>query len=55
MAGGAVAHNFERDPPCHVKLNLVQRFQSRRFKCESLQRTTDGRWTPSDGKSSHGL
>jgi hypothetical protein len=29
--------------------NLVQGFQRRRFKCESLRRTTSG------GKSSHGL
>jgi hypothetical protein len=25
--------------------NLVQGFQRRRFKCESLRRTTDGRTT----------
>jgi hypothetical protein len=49
MEGGAVGHNFERDPPCQVWFNLVQVFQRRRFKCESLRRT------PSDGKSSHGL
>ena len=53
MEGGAVGHNFERDPPrdhpCHVRFTLVQWFQRRRFKCESLRRT------PSDGKSSHGL
>ena len=53
MEGGAVGHNFESDPPrdhpCQVRLNLVQRFQRRRFKCESLRRTA------SDGKSSHGL
>ena len=62
MEGGAVGHNFERDPPrdhpCQVRFNLVQRFQKRRFKYESLRRTTDGRTvrrTPSDGKSSHGL
>jgi hypothetical protein len=58
MEGGAVGHSFERDPPrdhpCQVRFNLVQRFQRRRFKCESLRRTTDGR-TPNDGKSSHGL
>jgi hypothetical protein len=49
MEGGAVGHNFERDPPmdhpCQVWLNLVQGFQRRTFKCESLRRTTDG-WTP---------
>jgi hypothetical protein len=41
-----------RDHPCQVRFNLVQRFQ-RRFKCESLRRTTDGRTDgrmPSDGK-----
>jgi hypothetical protein len=37
-------------------VNLVQRFQRRRFKCESWRCTTDGRRrTPSDGKSSHGF
>jgi hypothetical protein len=46
MEGGAVRHNFERDPPCQVRFNLIQRFQRRRFKCERL------RHTPSDGKSS---
>jgi hypothetical protein len=58
MEGGAVGHNFERDPPrdhpCQVRLNLVHRFRRRRIKCESLRRTTDGRM-PSDGKSLHGL
>jgi hypothetical protein len=43
MEGGAVGHNFERDPPkdhpCQVWFNSVQGFQ-RRFKCESLRRTT---------------
>jgi hypothetical protein len=48
MEGGAVEHNFERDPPrdhpCQVWFNLVQRFQ-RRFKCEKLRRTTtDAKW-----------
>jgi hypothetical protein len=47
MEGGSVAHNFERDPPkehpCQVWFNLVQGFQRRRFKCESLRHTTDGR------------
>ena len=60
MEGGSVGHNFERDTPkdhpCQVWFNLVQGFQRRRFKYESLQRTTDGRRRmPSDGKSSHGL
>jgi hypothetical protein len=60
MEGEAVGHNFERDPPrdhpCQVRFNLVQRFQMRIFKCESLRRTTDGRRRmPSNGKSSHDL
>jgi hypothetical protein len=54
MEGGAVGHNFEKDPPkdhpCKVWFNSVQGFQRRRFKCESLRRTTDGRM-PSDGKA----
>jgi hypothetical protein len=41
-------HNFERDPPkdhpCQVWFNLVQGFQRRTFKCESLRRTTDAKW-----------
>ena len=52
MEGGVVGHNFERDPPkdhpCQVWFNLIQGFQRRRIKCESLRRT------PSDGKSSPG-
>ena len=56
MEGGAVGHNFERDPPrdhpCQVWFNLVQRFLRRRFKCEKL---TDGRRTLTHDKSSHGL
>jgi hypothetical protein len=40
MEGGAVKHNFERDPyrkhPCQVWFNLAQRFQRRRFKCDLL-------------------
>jgi hypothetical protein len=43
MEGGAVGHNFERDPPrdhpCQVWFNLVQRFQSTRFKCDLLSFT----------------
>jgi hypothetical protein len=39
MEGGAVGHNFERDPPrdhpCQVWFNLVQR---RRFKCDLLSK-----------------
>ena len=50
MEGRSVGHNFERDPPkdhpCQVWFNLVQGFQRRTFKCESLRRM------PSDGKSS---
>jgi hypothetical protein len=50
MEDGAVRHNFERNPPkdhpCQVWFNLVQGFQRRRFKCESLQRTTDGKSSP---------
>jgi hypothetical protein len=41
MEGGAVGHNFERNPPrdhpCQVWFNLVQRFQ-RRFKCDLLSK-----------------
>ena len=48
---GLSRHNFERDPPkdrpYQVWFNLVQGFQRRRFKCESLQR-----WMPIDDKSS---
>jgi hypothetical protein len=51
MEGRSVEHNFERDPskdhPCQVWFNLVQGFQRRRFKCESL----DIRQMPSDGKN----
>ena len=39
--GGAVGHNFERDPPrdhlCQVWFNLVLQFQ-RRFKCDLLSK-----------------
>ena len=45
MQDGSVGHNFERDPPkdhpCQVWFNLVQGFQRKRFKSESLRRTTD--------------
>ena len=41
----AVGHNFERntpkDYPFQAWFNLVQWFQRRRYKCESLQCTTD--------------
>ena len=47
MEGGAVGHNFERDPPkdhpCQVWFNLVQGFQRRRFKYESFTTYDDGR------------
>jgi hypothetical protein len=47
MEGGAVGHNFERDPPkdhpCQVWFNSVQGYQRRRFKCASLRHTMDGR------------
>jgi hypothetical protein len=40
MEGGAVGHNFERDPPkdhsCQVWCNLVQWFQRKRFKCDLI-------------------
>jgi hypothetical protein len=42
MKGGAVGYNFERGPskdhPSQICLNLVQLFQRRRFKYESLWR-----------------
>jgi hypothetical protein len=49
---------FDLHPKDHSTkgwLQLSQWFLRRRFKCESLRRTTGGRRTPSDGKSSHGL
>jgi hypothetical protein len=36
MEGGAVGHKFERDHPCQVWFNLVNRFQRRRFKRDLL-------------------
>ena len=48
MNDRAVGYNFERDPPknhpCQAWFNLVQWFQRRRFKCESLQHMTHW-WT----------
>ena len=48
VEGGAVRFNFERgtpkDYPSQVSLNLVQWFQRRRFKCESLWWTTGAKW-----------
>jgi hypothetical protein len=42
VEGGAVGHNFEREPPrdhpCQIWFNLVQRFQRRRFKCDLLSK-----------------
>jgi hypothetical protein len=42
MEGGAVGHNFERDPPrdhpCQDWFYLVQRFLRRRFKCDPLSK-----------------
>jgi hypothetical protein len=38
MEGGTVGHNCERDPPCQVWFNLVQRFQRKRFKCDLLSK-----------------
>ena len=47
MEGGAVGHNIEKGPPkdhpCQAWFNLVQGFQRRRFKCESLRQTDDRR------------
>ena len=39
MDSGAVGH------PSQILLNLVKRFQRRRFKCESLRHMTDVRLT----------
>ena len=41
------------DASYQVSVHLAKWFQRRRLKCEKL--TDDGRWTPSDGKSSHCL
>jgi hypothetical protein len=42
MEGGAVGHNFEmglpKDYPSQICLNLVLRFQRRRFKCDLLSK-----------------
>ena len=40
-------------PSSQIWFNLVQQFQRRRFKCESLRRTTE--WRMDDNKSSHGV
>ena len=49
--------NLYRGPsiaaPYQVSVHLAEGFQNRRLKCEKL--TDDGRWMPSDGKSSHYL
>jgi hypothetical protein len=61
---GITGHNFGRGPSkdhsTKVWLQLAQWFLRKRLICESIRRTMDGRtdavrWTPSDGKSSHGL
>ena len=48
---------FCKGPPMdasyQVSVQLTQGFQRRRSECKSLR--TDGRRTPSDDKSSHGL
>ena len=53
---GITGHSFGRGPPKDHStkgwLQLAQWFLRRRLKCEML---TDGRWTKSDGNSSHGL
>jgi hypothetical protein len=50
MEGGAVGHNFERDPP---RLGLIW-FSG--FRGEDLNvKVYDVRQMPSDGKSSQGL
>ena len=41
------------DASYQVLVHLSKQFQRRRFKCEKI--TDDGRRTPCDGKSSHGL
>jgi hypothetical protein len=48
---------YQNIPNLHNRYNSAERkiSQKRRFKCESLRRMTDGRRTPSDGKSSHGF
>ena len=53
---GVTGHSFGRGPPkdhsVKVWLQLARWFLRRRLKCEML---TDGRWTKSDGNSSHDL
>jgi hypothetical protein len=41
------------DDSYQVSVNLAEGFQRRRLKCEKL--TDNGRWMPSDGKSSRCL
>jgi hypothetical protein len=36
--------NKPKDHPSQICFNLVQGFQRRRFKCESLRRTPDAKW-----------
>jgi hypothetical protein len=47
---GGVLTCIPKDHSTKGWLQLAQWFLRRRFKCESLRRTTDGRRTPSDGK-----
>ena len=50
-------NNLQRGPSIyssyHASVHIAVRFQRRSLKCERL--TDDGRWTPSDDKSSHCL
>ena len=60
MEGGAVGHNFERDPPkdhpCQVWLIWFRGFRGEDLNVKVYDVQTDGRRrTPSDSKSSHGL
>ena len=59
IEGASVRHNFRRVPfkdhLGQVWFNLVLWFQSRRFKCKSLQSKTSRQQTPSDSKSSYCL
>ena len=52
MEGGAVGHNFERDPPCQVWFNLVQWFQRKRFKCDLLSKYLHNRYKSAERKIS---
>ena len=41
MEGGAVGHNFERDHPCQVWFNLVQRFRGEDLNVIFYQNTVE--------------